>query len=1019
MPSERCPACGANLPPEAGGFCGACAFGDAHEAGAGYAVEGHEVGDEIARGGAGIVYRARQLDPAREVALKMMLPQHATSPEAIARFRLEASTVAGLDHPAILPLYATGQRDGLPWFTMKLASGGSLAERASHLRGCWREIAHLLRTLAEAVQFAHSRGVLHRDLKPSNVLFDEAGRPYVSDFGIAKIADTELGLTLTQGVLGTPAYLAPEVAEAGGRAATTASDVYALGAILYELLSGRPPFRGETLTHLLRQVAENAPAELPPEVPRDLAVIARCALEKSPAARISSAAEFAAELERWLAGRPIRSRPASRWERLERWTQRNPALAGLSGALVLGTLAGGLALWQSNRELTGALGQARAAAQAERTALREALVAQARGLRRSGQQGQSLEALRLLRRATDSNEDLAWRAEAAAALALPDAEWIERELPASVRSYLSTVAFSGDFTRYACAAPRDQSQLGDAVIRDANDGRILQILANPHQAPCEHFRFSPSGRLLRVLHSDGTTFVWDLQTRAQRSLHPPAQGTTPVVSAFGADDAWHWLQADGWLMRQTLEGETARVAVAAGALWVAPRTAGSVLLGFSDRVEARTQTLIEWSIALACTGTEPAWTRDRSRLAIAERARAEVVVLSTLTGEVQARLNGHSLPATFLAFHPAGEVLATLSPDRSLRWWNSRSGETLWQGTAAQRVLAWSPDGRRLAVFRVPLQLAMLATHLPEVFREFPAARRQGPDYFGMAVDPDGERIVTCDPGAIRLWNVKERTVAEFPCPAEGVRVAYPVDPAGTIATSAARSDVMRLTGPEATCVRVGAGKLIAAGPRGASWLVMEEGARRLWLWPAGDPAKARLLREGEHYFAARLSPDRLRAVLLGSVRPLTEIVDFEQPARRQTLELGAHAQVDWSPDAAFLLTGTPQSYRVYRAADWQLVKEWPATLSGEPYASVAWSPDGRWVATQSGANEVEIRSTSDWRVRHRLESPAWVGALHDLAFSPDATRLRLFAGLHQLFEWDLTLLELELAAIQRERPTR
>lgn len=1016
MADAHCPDCGAPLRAEAE-LCAACAFGDCFEPEAVAGVlhfDGHTVLEEIARGGAGVVYRARQAEPAREVALKMLLPQHATTRAAVERFRLEAQTVASLDHPAILPLYTSGERDGLPWFTMKLARGGSLKERLADYRGRWRELAELVQTLAEAVHFAHSRGVLHRDLKPSNVLFDEAGRPYISDFGIAKLAEADHALTQTQSVLGTPAYVAPEVAEAGGGAATTASDVYALGAMLYELLAGHPPFRGESLAQLLRQVADGTPDPLPAEVPRDLGMLALCALEKSPTARIVSAAELAAELGRWRDGRPIRARPAGPWEKLHRWTRRNPALASLSAVLVVGALGGGWALWQGNRELSRALDQARAATQAERTALREALVAQARGLRRGGQQGQSLEALRLLRQAgAGSADDLAWRAEAAAALALPDASWESFQPPVSLRSYLSTVALAPDFQSYACAAPREGSQPGDAVLRATADGRILATLPNPGAAPCEHFRFSPSGRLLRVVHADGRTVVWDWSTRERRSEHGPGPGGSPLVTAFDAEDGWYWLQpTDGWLVRRGPDGATASIAVAAGARWVAPRGGGSVILGFADRVEARAQTLVEWVVPLACAPTEPAWTRDRTRLAVAERERSEVVVLSAITGAVQARLNGHSQPASFLAFHPAGEVLATLSPDRSLRWWNARSGEPLWLGSAAQRTLAWSPDGRRLAAFRTQLDFSVLRVQLPEVFREFPAPRRLGPDYFGFAPAAGGERFVTCDPGLIRIWQVAERTAVDLPCPDEGDRVAYPIPPAGTVVTSTARGIVERLSVDDPRCVALGWGRLLTIARDGSEWLILEPAGQRLWHWPGGDPARARLLREGESYFAALFSPQRDRAVLFGNTRPLTEIIDLAHPERSQILDLGAHSQADWSPDGSRLLTGVPTEYRVHRTSDWQVLARWPAALTGEPYARVTWSPDGRWVATQSGTNEVEVRSTADWRVRHRLEAPPRVGALHDLSFSPDASRLRLFAGLHQLFEWDLTLLDLELDAL-------
>src|SRR5687767_4296220 len=226
-------------------------------------VAGHEIAAEIARGGMGIVYRARQLDPPRTVALKMLLPHQLGSAEMAERFRIEVSTLTLLEHPAILPVYQVGEHERLPFFTMKLATGGTLAQRKHEYAGDWHAVAELMATLAEAVQFAHERGVLHRDLKPGNILFDEQGRAYVSDFGLAKLVSAESNLTRSMDFLGTPNYVAPEVATRSAQQATTASDIYSLGAILYELLAGRPPFAAEGIPALLKKIAEEPPAKFP------------------------------------------------------------------------------------------------------------------------------------------------------------------------------------------------------------------------------------------------------------------------------------------------------------------------------------------------------------------------------------------------------------------------------------------------------------------------------------------------------------------------------------------------------------------------------------------------------------------------------------------------------------------------------------------------------------------------------------------------------------------------------------
>jgi len=318
-------------------------------------IPGYEIREEIARGGMGIVYRARQKDPRRTVALKMLLPHQVASPEMVERFRLEARAIATLEHPAILPVHHVGEHDGLPFFTMKLATGGTLAQRKAQFAGDWRAIAELMATLADAVQFAHERGVLHRDLKPGNVLFDDQDRPYVSDFGLAKLVGAESNLTRSVDFLGTPHYVAPEVATRSAKDATTSSDIYALGAILYELLAGRPPFEADGMPALLKMIAEEEPkkftiydlrftsesaegranrkSKIVNAVPRDLEVICLKCLAKEPARRYATALELANDLRRWLAGEPILARETNVIEKLWLWSRRHRVTATLIAAV--------------------------------------------------------------------------------------------------------------------------------------------------------------------------------------------------------------------------------------------------------------------------------------------------------------------------------------------------------------------------------------------------------------------------------------------------------------------------------------------------------------------------------------------------------------------------------------------------------------------------------------------------------------------------------------------------------------
>ena len=298
------------------------------------AVPGYEVLGELGQGGMGIVYLARQLSLDRVVALKRILLGPHASPSQVARFRNEAKAVAQLRHPNIVQVYEIGEHDGLPYITFEYLRGGSLDH---HLRaGPMTPLAaaRLVGRLARAVQAAHDCGIVHRDLKPGNVLFDVErpdaaglGTPKVTDFGLAKLMNAESGLTLTQSVIGTPSYMAPEQAEGRTQDVGPAADIYALGAILYETLTGRPPFRGATSLDTLQQVKTIEPvppSRLVPGLDRDVETIVLKCLEKPAVRRFASAGDLADDLERFERGEPIATRPVTPWERSHRWCRRIP-----------------------------------------------------------------------------------------------------------------------------------------------------------------------------------------------------------------------------------------------------------------------------------------------------------------------------------------------------------------------------------------------------------------------------------------------------------------------------------------------------------------------------------------------------------------------------------------------------------------------------------------------------------------------------------------------------------------------
>ena len=303
----------------------------------------YELLEEIARGGMGVVFKARQVNLNRVVALKMILAGQLAHDSDVKRFYAEAEAAAKLDHPGIVPIFEIGQHDGQHYFSMAFVEGESLAKKVANGPLPPREAAELAKKVAEAVEYAHKKGIIHRDLKPANVLLDGQGQPKVTDFGLAKQTQGDSGLTGTGQILGTPSYMPPEQASGKLDHVGPQSDFYGLGALLYCLLTGRPPFQAASPTDTLMQVLKQepvAPRQLNPHVPLDLETIALKCLEKEPARRYAKAVDLADELGRFLKGEPILARPVSTIERSWRWCRRNRAVAGLTAAVALVLLAG-------------------------------------------------------------------------------------------------------------------------------------------------------------------------------------------------------------------------------------------------------------------------------------------------------------------------------------------------------------------------------------------------------------------------------------------------------------------------------------------------------------------------------------------------------------------------------------------------------------------------------------------------------------------------------------------------------
>jgi eukaryotic-like serine/threonine-protein kinase len=628
-------------------------------------VPGYEVLGLLGRGGMGVVYKARHQRLGRPVALKMLSPQGEADPEYLERFRTEAEAVARLQHPNIVQIYDIGEVHGEPYLALELLEGGRLTDRTGRAPQPPREAARLTETLARAVHHAHAQGVIHRDLKPSNVLLATDGTPKISDFGVAKRLDVTPeaapALTSTGSIIGSPGYLAPEQAEPRLTPLGPATDVYALGGILYELLTGRAPFQGATVVETVLQTlnAEPVPpARLQPGVPPDLETVCLKCLEKQPARRYGSAADLAADLARFLAGEPTRARPLSRAARLGKWARRRPAvaaLAGLSAFLLLAGLA--LAGWPWARA------EARAAAEAR--AKDEARTAQAAAeQQRQAAQRQSREVERALARmALERGQDLCQQGEVGSGLlwlarALRLAERAEAGAPEGLPSLQPTIR-----TNLAAWSPRLVRALGGA-----DHGCIVNAVAfHPDsRAVLVGTWGSPRGKL-----GPGQAYLWGPDTgKTGPTLdHPQAIVLCVAVSPDGR------LALTGSAPFPPRDGQPP----AAARLW--DRATGR-LLG-----EPLPHPGPVWAVAFSPDGKQFA----------TACADGQVRLWDTATRRPDGQALGHRGAALAVAYSPDGQTLLLGTQTyAALRWdvaTRRQAGKPLPHGGPVLAV-AWGPGGK-------------------------------------------------------------------------------------------------------------------------------------------------------------------------------------------------------------------------------------------------------------------------------------------------------------------------------------
>jgi eukaryotic-like serine/threonine-protein kinase len=998
-------------------------------------VDGYEIFEELGRGAASVVYRARRSDLNRFVALKVIAAGPQMPPQTRERFRREVEAIARLAHANVVQVYDVGQQRDFLYLAMELIKGGNLTSVLGAPQPA-REAAQLIATVSAAVDYAHRQGVVHRDLKPANILLQhgdgaspsraarprsqspsagsrhQTAIPKITDFGLAKLLPgsglADDGMTQSGAILGTPAYAAPEQASGHAAEAGPTSDVFSLGVILYELLTGRPPFQGANAMETLVQVAHQDPVppmRLVPKIPRDLQTICLKCLEKDPRKRYATAGELTEDLERFLHDRPILARPVGRGELTLRWMRRNKATAAALGglALVLFVLVAGALVAAAYFRRQEAVQENLASektrlANENETERQNAVVAATReaGLRQLAEKQEDaldcnlyIAEMNMAGQAATSSGGVA-RVLELLSLAekhrtdLRNWEWYyldglcHRDL-ATLRGHQRSVmaaAWSPDGRQLASAGDQGVIQLWDA-----NRGETLRTWRASFRA-IQSIAWSPDRTRLATASWDGAVKVWEVGSGKEvlvlipeKSVESP-DGITPLSAVFAV--AW---SPDGKQLVSGGEDSVVHIwdAAKGSETRVIPCHNQKVLsLAWSPDANRLASALTDSTIRIwdTTTGKETrtlrghlnwvnsiAWNPKGTELASASKDRT-VKVWSATDGKELLSFGGHSQSVSAIAWSPDGAHIATASDDRTVKIWPSAGGSetsTFRGHTERVTAVAWSPDGKRLASASGDMTVKIWdarAAPEPRVLH-----LEEGPIKW-TAWSPDGEQFAcACNSGIISIWDKKgDRQQVAL----RGHR--------GTVYSVSWSPDGRRLA---------------SAG-----------NDRTVRIWDVAAAKQVNVL-EGHtaEVISVSWSPDGTRLASTGLDRTI-RIWDALSGKPKQTALGHRHwvRSIAWSPDGRRLASGsTDMTVRVWDAESCREILPLPGHL--EEVSSVAWNPNGESLASASGDGTIKIWDATAGKVLLTLRGHnAQVKAV---AWSPDGTRLASASWDETVKVWD------------------